>query len=137
MFKHGPVSTETDRKPFIFTLIALVVGLAGVILLFTLGKGSALAVFAGILLGVVTLAAAAVLFGMVTDRAYIEDGVLHMRYLFKHKTVPLEKIAKVTFQDDVYSVYDRSGGLRGTINGKLTGIDSILYELDRNGIPIG
>ena len=137
MFRHGPVSTETDRKPFIFTLIALVVGLAGVILLFTLGKGSALAVFAGVLLGVVTLAAAAVLFGMVTDRAYIEDGVLHMRYLFKHKTVPLEKIAKVTLQDDVYSVYDRRGDLRGTINGKLTGIDSILYELDRNGIPIG
>ena len=137
MFKHGPISTETDRKPFFFTLIALVVGLTGVVLLFVLGKGNALAVFAGVLLGVVTLAAAAVLFGMVADRAYVEDGVLHMRYLFKHRSVPLEKIAKVTLENDIYSVYDRSGDLRGTINGKLTGIDSILYELDQNGIPIG
>lgn len=137
MFRHGSISTEIDRKPFFFTLIALVAGLAGTVLLLTLGWGNALAIFAGILLGIVTLAAASVLFGMVTDRAYVEDGVLHMRYLFRKKTIRLEQIARVTLKEDVYTVYDRHGEARGTINGKLTGIDSVLYELDRNGIPIG
>ena len=68
---------------------------------------------------------------------YIENGVLRMRYLFKSRSVPLDSISHVTLKDDVYSVYDRNGTLRGTINGKLTGIGSILNELDRKGIPIG
>lgn len=137
MFNHGPVSTEIDRKPFVFTLTAFAVALAAAVLLFVLGGGNALAVFAGVLMSVVALSAGLVLFGMLTDRAYIENGVLRMRYLFKSRSVPLDSISHVTLKDDVYSVYDRNGTLRGTINGKLTGIGSILNELDRKGIPIG
>ena len=137
MFRHGSISTEIDRKPFLFTLIAFAGGLTAVVLLFALGGGNALAVFGGILLSVVTLAAGAVLFGMVTDRAYVENGELHTQYLFRRRTVPLEKISRVGLKDDVYTVYDRSGAVCGTVNAKLTGIGTILAELDRHGIPIG
>ena len=72
MFKKGQVCTETDKGPFWFTLIAFVLGTAGTVLLFVLGGGDALAVFAGILLGTVALAAGGVLFALITDRAEID-----------------------------------------------------------------
>ena len=76
MFKKGQYGTEVDKGPFLFTLIALVVSAAVTVLLFVLGKGEALSVFAGILVGIVTLAAAAVLFALLTDKAYIDGEVL-------------------------------------------------------------
>ena len=56
MFRHGEISTEVDRKPFVFTLVCLIVGLAVTLAAFILGRGSGLALFAGILMAVVTLA---------------------------------------------------------------------------------
>ena len=134
MFRHGACSTETDKKPFFFTLTGLVLCLAGTVLCFTFGLKEPLALFAGFLLAVVTIAALLVLLALVTDRAYIEDRVLYMRYLFRKRVVPLDKIGKITYKEDVYSVFDKSGNLIGTINGKLTGIDSVILELDKNGI---
>ena len=101
---------------------------------FLLAGGNALAVFAGIMLSIVAAASLAVLFAMVTDRAYIEDGVLHMSYLFRRGKVKLGDIGRIKYKDDVYSVYDKRGTLVGTVNAKLTGIDRLLNELDRNGV---
>lgn len=134
MFRRGKISTEVDQKPFYFTLIALIGSLAGTILIFALGGGDGLAIFAGILLGVVALASIATMFALLTDYASIDDGVLRLRYLFKKMEVPIDQIGKITFKDDVYSVYGRKGNLLGTVNGLLTGIDEILYELDRKGV---
>ena len=135
MFRHGDISTETDKKPFLFTLIAFLGSLIAAILIFALGKGHGLAIFAGILLSIVAIAAGAVLFAMVTDQAYIQDETLYMRYLFRRAEVPLSQIAKISYQDQLYSVYDRKGSLLGTINGQLSGIDSLLFKLDQSGIP--
>ncbi len=103
-------------------------------MIFILGKGDALGIFAGVLLSIVAAAAAAVLFAMVTDRAYIQDDILYMSYMFRRTRVPLSEIGKVTCKDNVYSVHNRKGDVLGTINGQLTGIDTILYALDRKGI---
>ena len=113
MFKKGQVCTETDKGPFWFTLIAFVFGTAGTVLLFVLGGGDALAVFAGILLGTVALAAGGVLFALITDRAYIDNGVLHMSYMFKRKSISIDEIGKITLKDEVYSVYDKKAPSRG------------------------
>ena len=134
MFRHGEISTEADRGPFLFTLAAFLGCTTAAVLLFTLASGQALAVFAGILLAIVGLAAAAVLLAIVTDRAYVENGTLYMRYLFRRAEIPLDQIGRVSLKDDVYSVFDRRGALRGTINAKLTGIDRLLVELDKNGV---
>ena len=134
MFKKGEFSTETDRKPFFFALAALCGCLTASLLIFILGKGDALGIFAGVLLSIVALAAAAVLFAMVTDRAYIQDGVLYMSYMFRSTRVTLSEIGKVTYKENVYFVYDRKGSVIGTINGKLTGIDTVLYALDKKGV---
>ncbi|MBO7364137.1 MAG: hypothetical protein J6U26_02270 [Lachnospiraceae bacterium] len=134
MFRHGEISTETDRGPFFFTLAALVTCLTAAVLFFVFGKGDGLAVFAGILLSVVALASGATLFALVTDRAYVEDGVLHMRYLFRSARVHVEDIGKICLKDEEYAVYNPKGDLLGTINGKLTGIGKVVHELDRLGV---
>ena len=134
MFRHGEISTEVDKKPFIFTVAAFAGSLTAAVLLFVLGKGDALGIFAGIMFSIVGIAAGAVLFAMVTDRAYVEDGVLHMNYLFRRKAVALKDVAKVSLKDDVYSVFDKKGAVAGTINAHLTGIGRILHALDQNGI---
>ena len=134
MFKKGTISTETDKKPFFFALAALTGCLTAAVLIFVLGKGDALGIFAGVLLSIVAVAAAAVLFAMVTDRAYIQDDVLYMSYMFRRVRVPLPEIGKVTYKDNVYSVHNRKGDVLGTINGQLTGIDTILFALDKKGI---
>ncbi|MBR0232043.1 MAG: hypothetical protein IJQ53_07460 [Clostridia bacterium] len=134
MFKKGQVCTETDKGPFWFTLIAFVFGTAGTVLLFVLGGGDGLAVFAGILLGIVALSAGGVLFALVTDRAYIESGVLYMSYLFKKKSIPVEEIGKIALKDEVYYVYDKKGAVSGTINSKLTGIGDLIFALDKSGV---
>jgi len=134
MFRHGEFSTETDKKPFVFTLSACVCCIAAAVILFIAGKGDALSIFAGALLSVVGIAAFSVLFAMVTDRAYVEGDALHMSYLLKRKTIALPDIGKVTFKDDVYTVYDKKGAVAGTINANLTGIGRVLHALDRKGI---
>ena len=78
MFRHGEISTETDKKPFVFALLAFSVCLTAALLLFILGGGQGLAVFAGVLLSIVALAAAAVIFAMATDRAYIDGDTLYI-----------------------------------------------------------
>lgn len=134
MFRHGAISTETDRKPFFFTLTAAVVGLSGTVLLFVLAYGNALAVFAGVLLGIVTIAAFCVLLALVTDRAYVENDTLYMRYLLKKRSIPIDGIGKITCRDDVYTVYGKNGAIAGTINAKLTGIGEVIHELDKRGV---
>ena len=134
MFRHGEVSTEVDAKPFVFTLAALIGSAAAAVLLFVLGRGAGLAVFAGILFSILAIAAAVVLFAMLTDRAYVEDGVLKTRYLFKKASIPLESIGRVTCVDKVYYVFDKKNNVLATVNGQLSGIDSILYALEKSGV---
>ena len=134
MFKKGEISTEIDQKPFLFTLIALIVGLIVTVLLFVLGGGEPLAVFAGILTAIVTLAAGAVLFALLTDKAYIENKTLYMSYMFKRASIPIEKIGKIALKDEVYRVYDKNGAEVGTINAKLTAIGDVIFALDRSGV---
>lgn len=134
MFKKGQASTEVDKAPFIFTLVSLVAGLAVTVLLFVLGKGDGLAVFAGILFAVVTLAAAAVLFALVTDRVYIDDNELYMSYLFRRKSIQIKDIGKITFADDLYFVFDKKGSKIGTMNAKLTSIGDVIFALDKAGV---
>ena len=74
---------------------------------------------------------------LVTDRTYIEDGVLHMSYLFKRTAVPVGEIQKITYSDDVYTVYGKNGNVAGTMNGRLTGIGDVIHELDRIGVAFG
>ena len=135
MFRHGEISTETDKKPFFFALAAFLGCLTAAVLLFVFGRGEGLAIFAGVLLAVVAAAAGIVLFAMVSDRAYVENGVLHMSYLFRRRQIPLGEIGKVSLKDQVYSVFDRKGTLAGTINAQLGGVGIILHELDRNRVP--
>ena len=134
MFKKGEVSTAVDKGPFIFTLAALVPGAAVTVLLFVLGGGEALAIFAGIMFAIVTLAAAAVMFALLTDRVYIENDTLYMSYLFKKREVAIKEIGKITLRDEIYYVYDKSGAAAGTFNAKLTGVGDVIFALDRSGV---
>jgi len=134
MFRKGQVSTEIDKGPFLFTLIALIVGGGATVLLFTLGGSEPLAIFAGIMVAIVTLAAGGVLFALLTDRAYIENGILYMSYLFKRKQIPIENIGKITLRSEVYYVYDKKGNAAGTINAKLTAIGDVILALDKSGV---
>ena len=134
MFRHGEFSTETDKKPFYFTLIAFLCSLTGAVLLFVLSGGDALAIFAGIMLAVVAAASGAVLFAMVTDQAYVKGDTLYLRYLFRRSQVPLSRIGHLTYKDNVYAVYGLNGEPLGTINARLTGIGRVLHRLDAGGI---
>ena len=134
MFKKGQISTEVDRGPFLFTLAALVGGAAVTVLLFVLGSGEPLAVFAGIMVAIVTAAAGAVMFALLTDRAYIDNGILYMSYLFKKRSVPIGDIGKITLRDDVYYVYYKNGAAAGTINAKLTSVGDVISALDESGV---
>lgn len=133
MFRHGDVSTEVDRKPFLFTLVAFLGSTAAAVLLFALG-GNGLAVFSGILISVVAAASLIILFAMLTDRAYIEDDVLKTQYLFKRTSIPLSKIEKITCRDRIYYVYGWHGDVAATINGQLTGIDRLLVTFEKHGV---
>ena len=134
MFKHGAVSIEVDKKPFLFTLVALIGSTAAAVLLFVLGRGNALSVIAGILAAVVAVASLVVMFAMLTDYAYVDQGVLFTRYLFKKTRIPLKDIGRVTCVENVYYVYGRNDNLIGTVNGLLSGIDNILNALENNGV---
>lgn len=134
MFRKGQVGTEVDKGPFFFTLTAFAAGLAVTVLLFALGRGDGLAVFAGIMFSVMTLAAAAVLFAMVTDRVYIDDGVLYTSYLFKKSSIPVKDIGRITFADDLYTVFDKKNNKTATMNAKLTHIGDVIHCLDEAGV---
>ena len=134
MFKRGQVSTETDKGPLVFTLIAFTVGTAVTVLLFVLAGSEPLAIFAGIMVAVVTLAAGAVLFALITDKAYIDNGILYMSYMFKKREIAIKDIEKITLRGELYHVYDKSGAEAGTINAKLTAIGDVILSLDKSGV---
>ena len=71
---------------------------------------------------------------MLTDYAYIEQGELRIRYLFKKSCIPFSEIGRITCVDKVYYVFGRRDERLGTINGQLTGIDKILIELEKNNV---
>ena len=134
MFRHGEISTEVDKGPFIFTLAVL----GGSILL-----GTVILVFAGVtplniffaaMCAIMALCAAAVLFAMMSDYACINDDVLTVSYLFKKKTIALKDIGQVSCKDNVYTVYDRKKNKVGTINGMATGIDRLMGEMNRKHV---
>ena len=134
MCKKGQVSTEVDKKPFVFLLIALSVGSVVSVLLFVLSGGAPLAIFAGIMMAIMSVTAGAVLFALVTDKAYIDHGALYMSYLFKKKSILIENIGRITLRDDIYYVYDKNGAAAGTINAKLTGVGDVILALDKSGV---
>ncbi len=136
MFRHGDISTQVDRGPFIFSLIAFAGSSVTSWLILVFAKGSPLGLWAVVLLAIVGLAALVSLFGMLTDYACIENGILHMHYLFRDRTIALKDIKRLEFKDNIYTVYDRHGSKVGTINALLTGIDEVIHELDRNRITI-
>ena len=134
MFKKGQASTEVDKGPFLFTLISLAAGTVVTALLFIFASKEPLAIFAGILFAIVTLAAGAVLLALVTDRAYVDDGVLHMSYLFRRRSIAVKDIGKITLKNDVYYVYDKKEAAVGTINAKLTAVGDVIFALDKSGV---
>lgn len=135
MFKHGEISTEVDKKPFFFTLIAFTVSLAAAVVILVVFWGKALSIFAAVLLFIVAISAGSVLLALLTDRAYVENDRLHMSYMFRRREISLDKIGKISYNEDVYKVFGKDGSLVGTINGKLTGIGDVIFELDRRQVP--
>ncbi len=135
MFRHGSCSTEVDRNAFVYTLVTTLVSLTVSLSFLFLGKGKVLSIL--VFLGFLVLAACGgiVLFGMLTDYAYIEEDRLTMRYLFKKVDINLKDIGCIKLEENVYTVYDRQQTKRGTINAMALGIDTILKELDRNSVP--
>ena len=134
MFKKGQISTEIDKGPFWFSLIAFAGGTVAAVLLFVFSKGAALAIFAGIMVAIVAVAAGAVLFALLTDKAYIDSGILYMSYLFKKQSIPIDDIGKITLRDEVYYVYGKNGAAAGTINAKLTAVGDVILALDKSGV---
>ena len=134
MFRHGEYSTEVDRGPFIFTLAGLLSCLAAILALLFTGESSALKIMAIIFLLIVFLSAVWVMIGLVLDYAYIKDDTLYMHYIFRMKSIRTEDIGKLTIKDGVYTVFDRKGETAGTINAMLTGIDSVIGELNRRKV---
>ncbi len=134
MLKKGDVSTEIDKGPFFFSLAVFLGSTAASVLLFALGGGDGLAIFAAVILLIVALAAFVVIFAMVTDCAYIEGDTLSMQYLFKKISVPVDEISKITYKEDLYTVYGKNGMQLGSINAKLTGAGRVISELDRKGV---
>lgn len=134
MFKKGQISTEIDKGPFWFSLIAFAGGTVAAALLFVFSNGAALAIFAGIMVAIVAVAASAVLFALLTDKAYIDSGTLYMSYLFKKQSIPIDDIGKITLRDEVYYVYGKNGAAAGTINAKLTAVGDVILALDKSGV---
>ena len=130
------VSTKIDKKTLIFTIIALIMCSVLSIVLLIKYKGNYLALFAAIMLIVVAISSFVVLIGMLTDKAYIENNVLYMSYIFKKSNIKLNEIGYIEFKDDVYHVYDNKNNEVGSINGLALGIDELIHELDINNVNI-
>ena len=134
MFRHGEISTEIEKGPFWFTVFVLVGGVTAAFAILHFSGTGAMNIVMAAFLGVMSLAAAAVLFALISDRTYIDNEVLYMSYLFKRSSIPVKEIGQVSFKDDVYTVYDRKKKKIGTINALATGIDRITSELNRNRV---
>lgn len=130
------VSTKIDKKTLIFTIVALIMCSVLSIVLLIKYKGNYLALFAAIMLIVVAISSFVVLIGMLTDKAYIENNVLYMSYIFKKSNIKLNEIGYIEFKDDVYHVYDNKNNEVGSINGLALGIDELIHELDINNVNI-
>lgn len=129
-------STKIDKKTLIFTIVALIMCSDLSIVLLIKYKGNYLALFAAIMLIVVAISSFVVLIGMLTDKAYIENNVLYMSYIFKKSNIKLNEIGYIEFKDDVYHVYDNKNNEVGSINGLALGIDELIHELDINNVNI-
>ena len=134
MFRHGEISTEVEKGPFWFTVAVLFGGIIFAFIILHFAGTGAMNIVIAAFLGVMSLASAAILFALITDYTYIDNGVLYMSYLFKRKSIAIKDIGQVSFKDDVYTVYDRKKAKIGTINGLATGIDRIMEELNRNRV---
>lgn len=129
-------STKIDKKTLIFTIVALIMCSDLSIVLLIKYKGNYLALFAAIMLIVVAISSFVVLIGMLTDKAYIENNVLYMSFIFKKSNIKLNEIGYIEFKDDVYHVYDNKNNEVGSINGLALGIDELIHELDINNVNI-
>ncbi len=130
------ISTEIDTKTLIFTIVAFIVSVIVSLILFIKYASNGLAIFAGIMFAVVAIACAVVLFGMFSDKAYIEDDVLYMSYLFKRSSIKLSEVNYIKFKDDVYHIYNNKNEEVGTINGLALGIDAILNKFYETKIKV-
>ncbi len=134
MLRHGEISTEADKGPFLFTLAALCTSVILAVVILTVSGLTAVNITIRAFLGLMALASGSVLFAMLTDYACVQDGILTMSYLFKKRQIAVKDIGSVRFKDDVYTVYDRKKGKAGTINALATGIDRVIGELNRNHV---
>ena len=134
MFRHSEISTEVGIAPFCFAQISSVASIFMCIFLLVKYSGNYLALFAAAMFLIVGIASSIVLFGMISDYAYIKDGILYMSYLLKRNSIKIEEIGKIELKDDIYHVYDRKNDEVGTINSQALGIDRIVMELDRNNV---
>ena len=135
MFKHGDISTEIGKGPFIFTVCSCVITTVTAILILIKGHGDMLGIMAAVMLLIVAVASFGVLVGLISDYAYIKDDVLHMSYVLKKGSIPLRDIGKIELRKDVYHVFDKKDEEVGTINGLALGIDKITGELYRKNVP--
>ena len=134
MFRHGEYSTEVDKGPFIFTLTGIVSFLAVILVLLFTGDMPALKIMAIVFLLILLLSGIWVMIGLVLDYAYIKDDTLYMHYIFKMRSIKTEDIQKLTVENGIYTVYDRKGEVAGTMNAMLSGIDSVIGELNHRKV---
>ena len=134
MFRHGEYSTEVDKGPFIFTLTGIVSCLAVILVLLFTGDMPALKIMAIVFLLILLLSGIWVMIGLVLDYAYIKDDTLYMHYIFKMRSIKIEDIQKLTVENGIYTVYDRKGEVAGTMNAMLSGIDSVIGELNHRKV---
>jgi len=133
MFRHGEISTEIEKKPFVVTLAVLVISVLAAILILALSH-QPLAVFAAVLLLIMAICCGLVIFGMMSDYCYIDGEKLYMHYLFKGSNIALKDIGYISLKDNVYSVFDRKENKVGTINALALGIDEILHKLNTSKV---
>ena len=129
MFRHGEYSTEVDKGPFIFTLTGIVSCLAVILVLLFTGDMPALKIMAIVFLLILLLSGIWVMIGLVLDYAYIKDDTL-----YKMRSIKTEDIQKLTVENGIYTVYDRKGEVAGTMNAMLSGIDSVIGELNHRKV---
>ncbi|MBR0462158.1 MAG: hypothetical protein IJJ00_05560 [Erysipelotrichaceae bacterium] len=135
MLKHGEISTEVGKAPFVFSLASFVCTTTAALLMLIKGRGNMLAIMSAFMLIIVALASLGVLIGLLTDYAYIKDDVLYMRYVFKKSSISLKDIGKIQLKDNVYHVYNLKNDEIGTVNAVALGIESITSELYRKHVP--
>ena len=134
MLRHGEISTEADKGPFLFTLAVLCGSVILAVIILVFSGTNAVNITIRAFLGLMALASGSVLFAMLTDYACVQDGILTMSYLFRKNRIAVREIGSISFKDDVYTVYDRKKGKVGTINALATGIDRVIGELNRNHV---